>query len=136
MMVGDTFYVGLSARTNAEGARQLIAALEKRGFQGKDVRMKDFLHLKTGIVYLEDNTFLAAGEFLRSPEFASFKKIPIDADEAYSANCIRVNDYVIVPAGFPKTEAKIRAAGFKVILVDTSEYRKLDGGLSCLSLRF
>jgi len=136
MMVGDTFYIGLSERTNAEGARQLIAALEKRGFQGKNVTMKDFLHLKTGIVYLEDSTFLAAGEFLLSPEFASFKKIPIDADEAYSANCIRVNDYVIVPADFPKTEAKIRAAGFKVILVDTSEYRKLDGGLSCLSLRF
>ncbi len=136
MMVGDLFYVGLSARTNAEGARQFIAALEKRGLRGKGVEMSEMLHLKTGLAYLEDQVLLVAGEFLRSPEFASFKRIEVDPDESYAANCIRVNDYVLVPAGFPKIESRIRAAGLAVILVDTSEYRKLDGGLSCLSLRF
>ena len=136
MMVGDRFYVGLSARTNREGARQLIAALERRGFSGQAVELREVLHLKTGLSYQEEGFLLISGEFLRAPEFASFKKIEVDPDEAYAANCIRVNDYVLVPAGFPKTEAKIRAAGLKVILVDTSEFRKLDGGLSCLSLRF
>ena len=60
----------------------------------------------------------------------------IDEEETYSANCIRVNDCVLVPVGYPKTKEKIKAAGFKTIVVDTSEYRKLNGGLSCLSLRF
>jgi dimethylargininase len=136
MMVGDRFYVGLSARTNKEGARQFIAALEKRGFAGQSVELHEVLHLKTGLSYQEDGFLLISGEFLRAREFASFKKIEVEPDEAYAANCIRVNDYVLVPAGFPKTEAKIRAAGLRVILVDTSEFRKLDGGLSCLSLRF
>ncbi|HOX31476.1 MAG TPA: arginine deiminase family protein [Spirochaetales bacterium] len=136
MMVGDRFYVGLSARTNAEGARQLVAALEKRGLSGQGVDMREMLHLKTGLSYLEEGFLLVAGEFLAAPEFASFKRIEVAPEESYAANCIRVNEHVLVPSGFPKTEARIREAGLSVILVDTSEYRKLDGGLSCLSLRF
>lgn len=136
MMVGDRFYVGLSARTNKEGADQFIEALKKRGFEGQGVEMKEVLHLKTGLSYLEDGFLLVAGEFIRSPEFASFKRIEVDPAEAYAANCIRVNEYVLVPAGFPKTEARIRQASLPIIVIDTSEYRKLDGGLSCLSLRF
>ena len=136
MMVGDHFYIGLSARTNQEGADQLIAALEKYGYTGSVVTLTEVLHLKTGLAYLENNNLLVAGEFVTSPEFEKYNKIIIDASESYSANCIWVNDKVLVPAGYPKAEAEIRAAGYEVIVVDTSEYRKLDGGLSCLSLRF
>jgi dimethylargininase len=136
MMVGDYFYAGLSARTNRAGVDQFVTALRKRGFDGTGVPLKEVLHLKTGLSYLEDKFLLIAGEFLFSPEFATFKRIVVDPDESYAANCIRVNDYVLVPAGFPKTEAKVRATGLPVIVVDTSEFRKLDGGLSCLSLRF
>ena len=57
-------------------------------------------------------------------------------DEAYAANCIWMNGKVIVPDHFPKVAQIVRDAGYEVILVDTSEYRKIDGGLSCLSLRF
>ena len=94
------------------------------------------LHLKSGLTYLEDNILLVAGEFINNIEFKKFKKIVVDEDEIYSANCIRVNDYVLIPAGYPKTKEKIEKAGFKTIVVDTSEYRKINGGLSCLSLRF
>jgi dimethylargininase len=136
MMVGDRFYVGLSARTNREGAAQLAAALAKRGLECQAVEMKEMLHLKTGLSYLEDGFLLVAGEFLGAAEFKGFKRIEVIPEESYAANCIRVNSYVLVPAGFPKTEARIRQAGLPIIVVDTSEYRKLDGGLSCLSLRF
>ena len=68
--------------------------------------------------------------------FKDYNKIVIEDDESYAANCIRVNDFVLVPEGFNKTREKIEAAGLKVITVDTSEYMKVDGGLSCLSLRF
>lgn len=136
MMVKDHFYIGLSKRTNREGAEQLIKALGKYGMSGSIVEISEMLHLKSGLAYLEDNVLLVAGEFINNIEFKKFNKIVIDEEETYSANCIRVNDYVLVPAGYTKTKEKIKAAGFKVIVVDTSEYRKVNGGLSCLSLRF
>lgn len=136
MMVGDHFYVGRSARTNEEGIRQFIAILESYGLTGSEVTLEEVLHLKTGVNYLENNTFLLSGEFISKEEFKDSKQIIIPEDEAYAANCIWVNDKVIVPTGFPKVAEAIREAGYEVILTDTSEYRKLDGGLSCLSLRF
>ena len=136
MMVKDHFYIGLSKRTNREGAEQLIKVLGKYGMSGSIVEISEMLHLKSGLAYLEDNVLLVTGEYINNLEFKKFNKIMIDEEETYSANCIRVNDYVLVPAGYPKTKEKIEAAGFKVIVVDTSEYRKVNGGLSCLSLRF
>lgn len=136
MMVKDHFYIGLSKRTNREGAEQLIKALGKYGMSGSIVEISEMLHLKSGLAYLEDNVLLVTGEFINNLEFKKFNKIIIDKEETYSANCIRVNDYVLIPAGYPKTKEKIKAAGFKAIVVDTSEYRKVNGGLSCLSLRF
>ena len=136
MMIKDHFYIGLSKRTNREGAEQLIKVLGKYGMSSSIVEMLEMLHLKSGLAYLEDNVLLVTGEYINNLEFKKFNKIMIDEEETYSANCIRVNDYVLVPAGYPKTKEKIKAAGFKVIVVDTSEYRKVNGGLSCLSLRF
>ncbi len=136
MMVGDHFYVGRSARTNAEGIRQFLSILEKHGLSGSEVTLEEVLHLKTGVNYLENNNMLVSGEFVNKPEFAHFHRIEIPAEEAYAANCIWVNGTVIVPAGYPAVEAAVRGAGYRVLIVDTSEYRKIDGGLSCLSLRF
>lgn len=136
MMVGDHFYVGRSARTNEEGISQFLDILKGFGLTGSEVPLEKVLHLKTGVNYIENNTMLVAGEFVEKPEFRSFHKIVIPEEEAYAANCIWVNDKVIVPAGYKKVAEAIREAGYEVILTDTSEYRKIDGGLSCLSLRF
>jgi dimethylargininase len=136
MMVNDHYFIGLSERTNKAGAQQLIAILEKYKMTGSVVKLEKVLHLKTGVAYLEDNTMLACGEFISKPEFKDFNIIEIPEEESYAANCIRVNDKVIIPKGFPKTEGIIRSAGFEILEVDVSEFRKLDGGLSCLSLRF
>ncbi len=136
MMVGDHFYVGRSERTNAEGIRQFKEILEKHGFTCSEVTLEKVLHLKTGVNYLDNNNLLVSGEFLTKPEFAHFNRIEISEKEAYAANCIWINGTVIVPKGYPALESAVRSAGYGVIQVDTSEYRKLDGGLSCLSLRF
>lgn len=135
-MVGDHFYVGRSARTNEEGIKQFIAILEKHGLSGSEVPLEKVLHLKTGVNYIENNNMLVSGEFIDKPDFAKYNKIVIPEEEAYAANCIWVNDKVIVPEGYPAVEKAVKDAGYEVLLVDTSEYRKLDGGLSCLSLRF
>jgi len=136
MMVGNHYYIGLSERTNQQGAEQMIAILEKYGMTGSVVEMTEVLHLKTGLGYLENNNLLACGEFLVKNEFKQFNRLAVDADESYAANSVWINDTVLVPYGFPKTKSLIESVGYTVLDVDVSEFQKLDGGLSCLSLRF
>lgn len=136
MMVGDHYYIGLSERTNQDGADQMISILEKHGMSGSIVTMSEVLHLKTGLGYLEDNNLVACGEFLTKPEFQKYNIMEIDQSESYSANSVWINGTVLVPKGFPGTVDVIKNAGYKVREVDVSEYQKIDGGLSCLSLRF
>lgn len=136
MMVGDTFYVGRSARTNEEGIRQFAKILEGWGLACVEVPLELVLHLKTGVNYLEDNNMLVSGEFIDKPEFAQYNRIVVPEEEAYGANCIWMNGTVIVPEGYPTVLKAVQDLGYKTIVVDTSEYRKIDGGLSCLSLRF
>ncbi|HOL18263.1 MAG TPA: arginine deiminase family protein [Bacillota bacterium] len=136
MRVENHFYIGLSNRTNAAGANQFINIVSQYGFEGSVVPLKKMLLLKTGVNYIGDNTLLVAGEFIEHPQFCEFNQIVVDEDEMYAANCIRINDYVVMPAGFPKTEAKLVEAGFLIKKVHMSEFQKIDGGLSCLSLRF
>ena len=136
MMVGPDYYIGLSERTNDEGADQLIRILRKYNLNGITVKMDKMLHLKTGLSYLENNNLLISNLFINGTTFHKFNKILIDDIEAYSANSLWINGTVLVPKGYPLTLAKITKVGYKTMEVDTSEFRKLDGGLSCLSLRF
>jgi dimethylargininase len=133
---GDRFYIGISARTNMEGARQLGMILKQHGFDSVSVPLRDVLHLKTGVAYLENNRLLACGEFLDHPLLSAFEIVPVPAAEAYAANSVWINGRVLVPAGFPGTVRRIAGLGYEAVAVDVSEFRKLDGGLSCLSLRF
>ena len=136
MKVGDTFYVGVSARTNEEGIKQFAEFFGKYGYEVKAVPLTEVLHLKTGVNYIENNKMLVSGEFIDKPDFASYEKIIVPEEEAYGANCIWMNGTVIVPLGYDAVQKAVEEAGYPVILVDTSEFRKIDGGLSCLSLRF
>lgn len=136
MQVGSHFYIGLSARTNAAGARQVIEYLSKYGMSGSVIKLQKVLHLKTGVACLGQNQLVACGEFLFKEEFRNYSILEIDADESQAANCIWVNDRVLIPKGYPKARKTIQNAGYVIKEVDVSEFQKLDGGLSCLSLRF
>ncbi len=136
MMVGSTYYIGKSKRTNDIGTNQLIKILEKYELTGIKVEMHDVLHLKTGVAYLENNTMLATHSFIRDPLFKDIQKIRVEKEEAYSANSVWINGTVLTPKGYPTSKKRIEKAGYKVIELDVSEFQKLDGGLSCLSLRF
>ena len=136
MMVGNHFYIGLSERTNLNGAEQMISILKKYGMSASTITLEKVLHLKTGLSYLENNNLLACGEFISKPEFEKFNILEIPETEAYAANCVWINDFVLIPIGFPVSKDLIEGAGYKTIELDVSEFRKLDGGLSCLSLRF
>ena len=136
LQADNHFYIGISERTNEEGARQLKEIVESEGYKGTIVPLEKFFHLKTGIAYLGNNLIVAAGEFLDHPEFEQYDKLTVSAEDEYSANCIRVNDYVIIPKGYEETKRKMNEAGYKTIELEMSEFQKQDGGLSCLSLRF
>jgi len=136
MQVGQHFYIGLSERTNLAGAEQLIAILERYGMTGSTVPVKGFLHLKTGVTCVAEKALLAAGAFISRPEFSEFMILAVATGEERAANCIRINDRILMPAGFPKVRELLTAEGAQIIEVDISEYAKLDGGLTCLSLRF
>ena len=136
MMVDDHFYIGLSARTNVQGAEQLINILDKYDLTGSMVEMSELLHLKTGVSYLESNNLLTFGEMHNNPIFKQFKRVEIDADESYAANSVWINGTVLVPKGFPKALKAIKQLGYQTREIAMSEFQKLDGGLSCLSLRF
>lgn len=136
LQVDKHFYIGISERTNREGAEQFTNIVEAEGYTATIVQLQEFFHLKTGIAYLGNNTIAAAGEFLDHPDFASFEKVEIPAADEYSANCIKVNDYVIIPKGFDDTKHKLLERGLETIELEMSEFQKHDGGLSCLSLRF
>jgi len=136
LMVGSHYYIGLSERTNIIGARQIIHILQDYGMTGSLVKLHEVLHLKTGVAYLEHNNLVACGEFITHPEFQKFNILPIPEPESYAANCIWVNDTVLIPAGYPRACSIIKGAGYSMLEVNVSEFRKLDGGMSCLSLRF
>ena len=136
MMVGNHYYIGLSNRTNLEGAKQIIEILNKYGMSGSTISLNKMLHLKTGLSFLENNNLIVCGEFINDSRFDQYNSIEIPESESYAANCIWVNEFVIIPLGYPITKEKIRNAGYTVLETDVSEFKKLDGGLSCLSLRY
>jgi dimethylargininase len=135
----EHFFIGLSHRTNEDGARQLATHLAGLGYTSStvDVRpMTSILHLKSGIAYIGDNTLVVMEEMAGNEQFRGFEVISVSAEESYAANCVRVNDRVLAAAGFPRFTGKLRARGFDRLVLDMSEFQKMDGGLSCLSLRF
>jgi len=135
----DHFFLGLSLRTNEEGARQLAAHLAGVGYPSTvvDVRgMSSILHLKSGVSFIGNNTLVVMEEMAGWEAFAGYELIRVVSEESYAANCVRVNDRVLVAAGYPRLTAELTVRGFNPLELDMSEFRKMDGGLSCLSLRF
>ena len=135
LQVGDHFYVGLTRRTNREGAEQLSAILRRYGLEVSFVALRRFLHLKTGVAYLGCDDLVVAGEVGEEDAFRGFDKIIVPPEEEYGANCIRINDRVLMAAGYETAKRGIAERGYEITELEMSEFRKLDGGLSCLSLR-
>jgi dimethylargininase len=134
--VNGHFLIGLSARTNESGANQLIRLLNNYGMTGEKVSFPAFLHLKSGVCLLDEDTVLLANQFSDLEQFERFKRIVTKEEDGYAANSIRVNGTIFTPAGFPRVSAGLCDAGFDVIELEMWEFQKVDGGLSCLSLRF
>jgi dimethylargininase len=140
------FFIGISERTNEDGARQLSQLLESFGYttslvdirdlETPDGSASDMLHLKSGLAYLGDNRLALVEALANRGEFSGYELVRLNPGEEYAANCLRINDHVLVAAGYPGFQSRLEELDYLTTALDMSEFQKMDGGLSCLSLRF
>ena len=136
LVIDRTVFIGLSARTNEEGARQLARLLEPRGYRSRTVPVVSGLHLKSSLNPVGNETLLVSPRIADRPELRPYRRIVVEAGDEAACNSLLVNGTLLTPAGFPKVRRQLAAAGLRTIELDVSEARKMDGGLTCLSLRF
>jgi dimethylargininase len=136
LIIDKKVYIGISERTNQEGANQLSEILKKFGYDSAYISVNKGLHLKSDVNYIGKNTVLMTDHFFDNQDFKNYNKIIVKPEESYAANSLLVNQKLIIPKGFPETKLRLLQAKFDVIELDMSEAQKMDGGLTCLSLRF
>ena len=136
---GEHVFIGLSQRTNEPGARQLAEILAERGFTSSTIDVRDvpgLLHLKSGLAWIGGRRLVAIEALQAHTALEGWHVLPVAREEEYASNCVLIGERVLVPAGFPRLTAALAGLRLRPFVLDVSEFRKQDGGLSCLSLRF
>jgi dimethylargininase len=136
LQVDRTVFVGLSERTNAEGAAQLAAILAPHGYRVVPIPVPEGLHFKSSITWAGGDTLVLTPALASRPELAGYRPLVVPAEETYAANVLWINGTLLMPKGFPRTQALLGGLGLPLRVLDQSEARKMDGALTCLSLRF
>ncbi|MEP6744559.1 MAG: hypothetical protein ABJB33_03615, partial [Gemmatimonadota bacterium] len=125
----DRVLIGISRRTNAEGARQLTEWLAARGRPARTVDIRSIsgiLHIKSGLTALGHGRLLVIESLAEHPSFAGLEVVRVPQGEEYAANGVRVNDVVLVAAGFPRTHALLRGLDYALEVLEMSEFAKMD----------
>jgi dimethylargininase len=137
LVTGREVLAGRSARTDAAGIAELSGLLADWGHTLREVLTPPgVLHFKTDCALLDEETVLSTPRLAASGCFDGYRVVHTGAGEEAGANAIRFNDMVMMADGFPRTAEAIDRAGYRVVTIGNSECAKLDGGMSCLSLRF
>jgi dimethylargininase len=136
LRVGQRVYVGLSGRTNAEGARQLAEMLAPHGYAVSTVDVRGCLHLKSAVTAVSDDTILVNPRCVDVSRFQGFRRIEVHPHEPFAANALNVDETLVCAAAAPRTRERLGAAGFAVESVDVSELAKAEAGVTCCSLIF
>jgi dimethylargininase len=136
LVVGRSVYVGLSTRTNQEGALQLAAALAPHGYTVRPLAVRSCLHLKTAVTRVGPSAVLLNPAWVDAAAFDGFERIVVHPDEAWGANALAVGPGVLYADTFPRTRDRLLARGLDVHALDASELAKAEGGVTCCSLVF
>ncbi|HBX68664.1 MAG TPA: amidinotransferase [Chloroflexi bacterium] len=136
LMVGQHFFIGISERTNRAGAEQLGSILQRYGNTWAAIPVGAGLHLKSSVNWIGGNTLLIGAAFRDHPALDGFRQIQVDPAEEYACNTLWINGVLLTPAGFPKTREQLETLGLPIIELEISEAQMMDGGLTCMSLRF
>jgi dimethylargininase len=134
LRIGKKVFVGQSSRTNAEGFRQLSAALTPFGYSVQAVTPRGCLHLKSAVTAFSYDGVVINPEWVDASVFNEMQVITVDPSEPSAANVLRVGDVVLCAIAFPRTAQRLRDAGVNVRLVDVSELAKAEGALTCCSV--
>ena len=137
LRINNHFIIGLSDRTNKEGAKNLSYLLKSLGATVEiSSTPKDILHFKTDCSLIDDDTILVTKKMKKLNIFKKkYNIIVLPEGEEIAANSIRINDHLLIPEGFKKTE-DILSKNYNLILLKVSEISKVDAGLSCMSIRW
>jgi dimethylargininase len=136
LAVGHLVFVGISGRTNREGASQLRAILAPYGYEVQEVEVRGCLHLKSAVTLAGKNLLLMNSAWLPPDPFSSFDRVEVDPLEPWAANAVSVLGQVILAASLPRTHERLRKRGLQVRAVEASELAKAEGALTCCSLIF
>lgn len=136
LQVGKQLFIGLSERTNQTGAEQLADLLAPCNYQATMVPVGAGLHLKSSVNWVGGRTLLLTAELDQLAPFRDYDRIVVHQAEAYAANTLWINDHLLMPSGYPGTRAKLQQLGIEIAELDMGEVVKMDGGLTCMSLRF
>ena len=136
LMIDNHFLIGISERTNQQGAEQLGRILEKHGKTHATIPVGAGLHFKSSVNTVGHSTLIVTADFADHEALQAYDKIIVDQKESYAANTLYINDHLLVPKGFPNTKSKLKVLGLPIIELDVSEMQKMDGGLTCRSIRF
>jgi dimethylargininase len=137
LVTSTEILVGRSARTDSAGIAELAKIVKHWDYRLREVMTPaGVLHFKTDCSLLDATTILSTPRLDATGCFEGYRVIHTVSGEEAAANSIRYNDLVLMPAGFPRTHERLLAAGYEVREINNSECAKLDGGMSCLSLRF
>jgi dimethylargininase len=136
LKIGKKLFVGLSARTNDEGIKQIRSLLSRYDYAVEGVKVTGCLHLKSAVTQVAENTLLINPAWVDERMFKEMALIYIDPSEPFGANALLVGNTVIYPAAYPGTKRRLESAGITVRTVDVSELAKAEGGVTCCSLIF
>ena len=137
LVTPERVMIGLSARTDADGARALAEMLEQLGLRAEIVAPpREALHLKTIATLIDEETILTTEAGAASGLFGGFRTLVTDPAEEAAANALRINDTLLLSAGHPQIAERLDREGYRVKLVDTTHVGRIDAGLSCMSLRW
>jgi len=134
LRIGKKLFAGISSRTDAVGAKALSELSGEWGYEVVPVKVTGSLHLKTAVTAPDDETVLLNPEWVSRDQFKGLRVIEVDPAEPFAGNILRLGGRVAANAGFPRTIARLREAGFEVIETDISEFQKAEAGLTCLCL--
>lgn len=139
LKIGTTLYVGQSNRTDVEGTKALEDLVSPLGYRVLPVELGQCLHLKTAVTYAGMDrdgrpTLLANPDWVDTAMFGDLGFTAVADDEPFAANVVLAGDRLLMAAGSPRTAARLRDRGFRLVELDLSELQKAEAGGTCMSL--
>ena len=136
LQIGKKIFVGNSSRTNKKAVRALHRLVSPFGYEVIKTKVSGCLHLKTGCMAIDENTIIINPEWIERESFQEYEQIEVPVSEPFAANLLKVKDTILIPSNFNRTAEIVEKLGYKVVLLDISEFQKAEAGLTCMSIIF